>query len=218
MEATSGKISLNTLLLICGILYSLLYVGTDILAGLSYPGYSFLDQSISEESAIGAPTRYFTVPVLLIDTLILLAFGFGVWRSASQNRALRIIGYLLIGIGVIGLVWTLFPLHLGEPANSSANTLHTMFAGIQVSLILVTLGFGAAAFRTWFRFYSIGTILVLLGAGIAAFGMATTNPIEPPFFGVIERIDVYGYLLWVLVLAIVLLRAGRNQDTVHSSK
>jgi hypothetical protein len=93
--------------------------------------------------------------------------------------------------------------------------MHSLFAGIQVTPILVTLGFGAAAFQNWFRFYSIETILVLLGAGMVSFWLAASNPQAPQYFGLIERINVYGYLLWVLVLAIVLLRV--EKDTLTQS-
>jgi hypothetical protein len=197
MKEISEKVALNKVLLICGILSSLLYVGTDILAGTLYPGYSFINQAISEESAIGAPTRSFVVPLLFIYTVLVLAFGWGVWRFADQNRALRISGGLLIGIGLVGLAWTPFPMYQGEPASSFANTTHSIFAGVQVTLILLTMGFGAIAYRNWFRFYSIGTILTLLGAGVVSFWLAAsgTNPFTPPWFGVIERINVYGYLL-----------------------
>jgi len=169
MKKLSEKVSLKNVLLICGIVSSLFYTGTDILAGTLYPGYNFLNQAISEESAIGAPTRSLVVPLLFIYAVLFLAFGWGVWRSAGQNRTMRIIGGLLIGIGFVGLAWTPFPMHLGEPVSSFANTMHTIFAGIQVILVLVTLGFGAIAYRNWFRFYSIGTILILLGAGLVSF-------------------------------------------------
>ena len=43
-------------LLACGILASLTYVVTDIIASLRYPGYNFIDQTISELFAIGVPT------------------------------------------------------------------------------------------------------------------------------------------------------------------
>jgi hypothetical protein len=56
---------LRNLLLICGILSSLLYVGTDILAGTLWEGYSFTSQAVSELSAIGAPTRPLVVPLYL---------------------------------------------------------------------------------------------------------------------------------------------------------
>jgi len=203
------KVSFNKVLLICGILYPLLYVGTDILAGTLYPSYSFINQAISEESAIGAPTRSLVVPLLFIGTVIALAFGWGVWRSAGRNRALRITGGLLILIGLVGLAWTPFPMHLGEPMSSFANTIHSIFASVQVILVLLTIGFGATAYRNWFRYYSIVTILALFAAGLVSFWLAASgnNPFAPPWFGLIERINVYGYLLWIAVLAIILLRA-----------
>jgi hypothetical protein len=213
MKEISEKVSLEKVLLICGILYGLLYLSTDVLAGTLYPGYSFINQAISEQSAIGAPTRFFVVPLLFIDTLLLLAFGWGVWRTAGRNRALRITGGLLMGIGIVGLAWTPFPMHLGETASSFANTIHSIFAGVQVTLILLTMGFGAFAYRNWFRFYSMGTILALLTTGVVSFWLVASGnyPQTPPWFGVIERINVYGYMLWVAVLAIVLLRSEKQQ-------
>ena len=56
---------IRRLLLICGILASLLWIGTDIVAGVLWEGYSFVDQAVSELSAIGAPTRPLVVPLLL---------------------------------------------------------------------------------------------------------------------------------------------------------
>ncbi len=211
-SGSSGKVRLEKVLLVCGVLSSLLYVGTDILAGMLWKGYSFIDQAISELSAIGAPTRPLVAPLLAIYIVLLLAFGFGVWRSAGRNRALRVTGGLWIVIALIGLAWTPFPMHLGEPLSSFANTIHSIFAGVQVLLILVTIGLGAVAYRNWFRFYSIGTILTLLAAGSVGFGLAATQGgmAPPQWFGVIERINVYGYLQWVAVLAIVLLREQKR--------
>lgn len=203
---TAGR--LRTLLLICGIFYSLLYVGTDILGGMLWEGYSFISQPISELAAIGAPMRPLTSPLFTIDIVLLIPFGFGVWGLAGRNRPQRLVGGLLVGIGLVGLVWTSFPMHLGEPVSSLANTMHSIFAGVQVILILLTIGFGAVAYRNWFRFYSIGTILTLVVAGFMAFWLASAEQ-PTSWFGVIERINVYGYLLWVAVLAIFLLRAEK---------
>ncbi|HWQ95785.1 MAG TPA: DUF998 domain-containing protein [Candidatus Methylomirabilis sp.] len=181
-------------LLICGILSSLLYVGTDILAGMLWEGYSFTSQAISELGAIGAPTRTITAPLFFIYGPLAIAFGLGTWISAGRNRALRLTGGLLIGIGLVGLAWTPFPMHLGEPVSSFANTIHSIFAAVQVVLVLVAIGFGAVAYQNWFRFYSIGTILTLIFAGVVAFWLAATGQVTS-WFGAIERINVYGYLL-----------------------
>ena len=161
-SGSSGKVLLKKVLLICGILYLLLYVATDILGGMLWEGYSFTSQAISELSAIGSPVRTLTVPLITICAVLLLAFALGVWMSAGRNRALRVTGGLLIIIGLVGLAWMPFPMHLGEPVSSLANTMHSIFAGVQVLFTLLSIGFGAAAYRNWFRFYSIGTILTLL--------------------------------------------------------
>jgi len=214
-SGSSGKVSLKKVLLVCGILSSLLYVGTDILGGMLWEGYSFTSQAISELAAVGAPVRPLTAPLFTIYAVLLTAFALGVWGSAGRNRALRVTGGLLIGIGLVGLAWTPFPMHLREPVSSLANTMHSIFAGVQVLLTLLAIGFGAVAYRKRFRFYSIGTILTLLVAGVVAFWLVAAGQ-ATLWFGVIERINLYGYLLWVAVLAIVLLRAEKGPSKKHS--
>lgn len=61
----------NKVLLVCGIVSSALYIGTDILASMPYPGYSYTAQQVSELSAIGAPTR----PLWITIEIILAAGG-----------------------------------------------------------------------------------------------------------------------------------------------
>src|SRR6266496_2405081 len=99
-------------LLICGILSSLLYVGTDVLGAMRWEGYSYTAQAVSELSAIGAPTRPLVVPLFLTHGVLQIAFGLGVWMSAGRKRGLRITAGLLVGIGLVDLVASFFPMHL----------------------------------------------------------------------------------------------------------
>ena len=46
------------------------------LCGDGYQGYSFASQTIGELSAIGAPTRQLWVPLGIVYTLLVAAFGF----------------------------------------------------------------------------------------------------------------------------------------------
>lgn len=203
---------LRKVLLICGILASLLYVATDILAGMLWEGYSFSSQAISELSAIGAPTRPLVVTLGIIYDVLLIAFGLCVWVIAGGQRrsALRLVGGLLVGIGAIGFVWApLFPMHLRGAEMTFTDTMHWVIAGVVVLLILGMIALGAIAYRRWFRLYSIGTLVTLLVVGMWSIfvGGAQIAAEQPtPFFGLMERITVYGYLAWVAVLAIVLLR------------
>ena len=100
------------ILLTCGIVSSLLYVAMNVLVPMQWEGFSSASQTVSELSAIGAPTRSLWVPLGVTYTLLVAAFGWGVWASARQNRPLRVAGGLLVAYGVIGLAWP--PMHLRE--------------------------------------------------------------------------------------------------------
>lgn len=62
---------LRKALLACGILASLTYVATDITASLRYRGYDFIDQTVSELFAIGAPTSGIVVPLFTVSSTLL---------------------------------------------------------------------------------------------------------------------------------------------------
>jgi hypothetical protein len=209
---SSGKVLLKKVLLICGILSSLLYAGTDILGGMLWKGYSFTSQAVSDLSAIGAPSRPFVVPFFTIYDVLFIAFALGVWGLAGQKRALRSIGGLLVGLGVINFVAIFTPEHLGEAAATLANTMHITLAGVTSLLILLQIGSGAFAFGKRFRLYSVGTLLTLLVVGVLTWlGAAQLVANQPsPWLGVTERILIYGYMQWVAVLAVVLLRAEKR--------
>lgn len=138
----------------------------------------------------------------------MITFGVGVWLSAGQNRALRFVGGFLIGKEVLGFMGTLFaPIHLCGVETTLTGSMHTVIRDVGVLLILLAIGFGAAALGKRFRLYSIATLLVLLVfgtlAGLEAPRMVANLP--TPWLGVWERINVFGYMLWVVVLAIALL-------------
>jgi hypothetical protein len=63
----------------CGVLAPVVYVATDALASILYPGYSFLEQAVSELFAIGAPTSRWVAPLFSLSSVLLLAFVVGVW-------------------------------------------------------------------------------------------------------------------------------------------
>src|SRR5215208_1698252 len=76
-------------LLFCGILAPLLRVATDVLAAMWYPGYSFIDQTMSQLAAIRAPTRPFQVALLALFCVLVTAFGIGVELGWSKKLTAR---------------------------------------------------------------------------------------------------------------------------------
>jgi hypothetical protein len=81
---------LRKLLLLSGIFSALLYVATVELSPSRWPAYSPASQTVSELIGIGAPTRPLVVPLFIVYSLLVYAFGAGVWRSAGPERALRV--------------------------------------------------------------------------------------------------------------------------------
>ena len=196
---------MRKVLLACGILSSLLYVVLNILGASWWMGYSLTTQTVSELSAINAPSRELVVPLGLVYTILVIAFGLGVWGSAHQNSRVRIVGGLLIAFGVAGLAAPFAPMHLRGEQTSLTDTMHIVLTIVSVLLMLLALGFGATAFGKRFRLYSITTILVLIvfGALAGLDGPRIAANLPTPWAGVTERISIGAFLLWVVVLAMV---------------
>jgi CubicO group peptidase (beta-lactamase class C family)/hypothetical membrane protein len=195
-------------LLVCGISSSLLYVAADVLGATLWERYSYTSQAISELVAIGSPVKPIVSSLFLIIDVLLIAFAVGVWRFAIEKRALRFTAGLLAGIGFVGFAWAFAPIHLRGAERTLTDTVHNVFAGVTVLLILLAIGFGATAFGKRFRLYSIATIVILIvfGGLTALYVPRVEGQLPTPGLGIAERINVYGYLLWVVVLAVTLLR------------
>ena len=215
---------IRKILLTCGILSSLLYIAMNVFVAMQWEGYNSASQTVSELSGIGAPTRPLWVSLGIVYTLLVAAFGCGVWATARQNRPLRVLGGLMVAYGVIGLAWP--PMHLREVLAAGGatltDTMHIVFTMVTVLLMLLAMGFGAAAFGKRFRLYSIATIVILLAFG-ALTGLDAPRiqaNLPTPWVGVWERINISVFLLWVVVLAVTLLRvrdstaATDRQDTL----
>jgi Protein of unknown function (DUF998) len=224
LDLPAGTEQLRKPLLICGILSSLLYVVMDIVAALSYAGYSYTGQTVSELIATGAPTRPVVAPLMVAYGALVIAFGLGVWQSAGATRALRVVAAGLIGKEVLGSVVTLFfPIHLRGVEGTLSDTMHGILTLLGSLCYLLAMGFGAAAFGKRFRWYSIATMLLLLVFGVLAGSeiprLAANLP--TPWLGVWERINIFATMLWIAVLGVALLRVhpaaqrvrGRNGRT-----
>jgi hypothetical protein len=202
MEKTSS--SLQSFLLICGILAAIIYIGTDLLAGKLWHSYNFMYQSRSDLAAISSPVKQIVLPLDVIYYILVIAFGLGIWRSAG-GLIPRIIAGMLIGHAVIGLAGIFFPKHPSETVKSFANNMNAIFGAVSLFLILLAILFGAIAYRNWLQFYSIGILLVFIILTIFGLYIApriSSKPYITPV-GLQERVMIFGCLLWVVMLAII---------------
>jgi hypothetical protein len=209
-------------LLYCGVLASLLYIVINIFIPPLYEGYNWVTQTVSELSAVDAPTRPLWVPLGIAYTLLIAAFGWGVLQSADGNRMLRIAGILMILHGILGLTWS--PMHqreiLAAGGGTFSDTWHIVMSVITVLLMFLSIGFGAAAFGKRFRVYSIVTILVFIVFGVLTFSEAPNvdKNLPTPYIGLWERINIAAFMVWLFVFAFILLRAEKRTSLIKSNK
>ncbi|MBI4897650.1 MAG: DUF998 domain-containing protein [Actinobacteria bacterium] len=186
-----------------------LYVCADLVAALRYDGYSWLDQTVSELFAIGAPTRPLVVVLFGIYNLLLVAFGVGVWRAANGRQTLRVTSCLLVASALLGVAVDLFfPIHQRGVSAGLTDTIHAVATAVQVLFIFIMVACTARLFTRAFAWYSLFTIIFLLSggvlAGLAGGDLAANEP--TPWMGATERMLIYAYSLWLAVLSTALLR------------
>lgn len=202
-------------LLVCGIGSSLLYAV--MIWAIRYEGYSLVSQVPSELTAIGAPTEQLWARLAPIYTLLVAAFGWGLWRFAGRRRAVRIMGGLILAYGSLGMLWPFAAMHrrevLAAGGGTLSDTMHVVLGGVTVFLMFLAIGSGAAAFGKRFRRYSIASIVALLAFGALTFLEAPRLQanLPTPWIGLWERINISVFLLWVVVLAALRWRTGTSE-------
>jgi len=201
-------------LLICGILSMLWYVAINIIVPMRYPGYDIASQTVSELSAIDAPTRTFWFILCIFYSFLFMAFGSGVWLSAKGNPKLKFVAIVVVFDAVLGFFWP--PMHRREViaagGGTLTDTLHLVWAFAHLALMLLMIGFGAASLGKGFRIFSVAIVLVFF-----VFGILTTKEsvgieanLPTPYVGTWERINIGAYMLWVIVFAMILLNRNKK--------
>jgi hypothetical protein len=204
----------------CGILAGALYIAMTIFVGTLWDGYSTADQTISELSAIGAPTRPLWMALITVYAALMIAFGWRV-RKSAPNRALRIVGALLFTQTVFGIFWP--PMHqrtvLAAGGGTMTDTLHIVWTVVTSVFFMVALGFGSAAFGKRFRIYSLVTMAIMFacGAWTGTYAPAMQANMPTPWVGVWERVNTNVFMLWVMVVAATLLRTGTSHERGYTA-
>lgn len=212
----SANIRVRRILIACGALSSLFYIGMNIFIPSLYDGYNAASQTVSELSAIGAPTRRLWVILGMIYGLLAITFGWGVWVIAGDSKRLRVIAVLLIASAVVGLFWP--PMHqrdvLAVGGGTTTDVFHIVFTAIVVPLQVLIIAFAARLFGKGFRIYSILSVVAMLLFGVLTGFEAPDmeKNLPTPLMGVWERIGMAAYMIWIVVFSILLLRMEREMS------
>jgi hypothetical protein len=183
-----------------------LYIGAEVYAWTQNPGYSPISQAFSELLAEGAPSRPFMVAIAGAPyNLLVAALGVGVWMSSNGRRPARIAAALLMLYAVISyLGGTVFQMDPRGAEGSVRTMLHERATAVMVVSMLLAMTVGAFLHGIRFRLYSLGTLLtVLVFAGLSFQQVGLLAAHEPaPYLGLIERVNIYAWMLWVAVLSV----------------
>ena len=201
---------------VAGLLSSIVYVTIDLLSASRYPGYSLVHQAISELSAIGAPTASAQLWSLMGPTygVLFIAFAIAIIHAGRDNPPLRTVGWLLVVFVAWNVLWPVFPMHPRGAERNFSDIGHLVLgAGCEI-LILSFIAFGSVALGSRFMAFSLIAWSVELLTAIGTFMYVPyMDSGATPWLGVVERIMIYTYLLWIAVLAFALIR--RQQPAVN---
>ena len=209
-------------LLFCGVIASLLYIVMNIFIPPLYEGYNWVTQTVSELSAVDAPTRPLWFVLGIIYTLFVAVFGYGVLLSAGQKKSLRVVGVMMIINGIMGITWS--PMHQREVLATGGGTFtdvwHIVMTIITLLCMFLSISFGAAALGKGFRLFSIAIIVVFLVFGylISTEAGNVDKNLPTPFIGLWERINIASFMVWLFVFAIMLLRIEKRSSLSKSSR
>jgi hypothetical protein len=195
----------------CGVVGAAWWVAVDVVGSLRYQGYSYVDHTISELSAQGAPTRLFIAVFSGLPYAVLMsAFGVAVWATGGERRAQRIAGALIVAEVLWGFAGgLLFPMAPRGVEGTLRNDMHPIYGIGMPILFLLAMFYGSRIFGKRFRYFTYAAMLALLmfGALTATQGGKIPSGESTPYLGLIERTNAYASMLWLAVLSAGLLRA-----------
>ena len=191
----------------CGISAAVIYIGTVILGGMLRPGYSHISMAISELVAEGAPNRSLLSSSFLLYNILLSVFGIGLFLTANgqpRGRGSGIIGSLaLVLVGIAGVLMELaFPQEPGGTATTFTGVMHMVMAGVaslgtMVAILSLALWFrNIPALKGQVAYSMISVAIIFVSGGLTAAAMANHHPL----FGLIERITIFTFTLWLFVI------------------
>lgn len=200
--AVAQSKSTTKFLAAAGIAGPVLYVVAWLVLGALDPDYSQTRDPISNLSAVGAPHALVMTVVIFVFAVLIILFAYGLRRGLPPGLWMGPAALVIAGVGYIGI--GVAPLDLANL--EEANLLHTLSATITVfGLILAPLLCFPSLRRhpEWRNVlvYSIATTAV----GLALVVLASSS-VFAGWDGLMQRLVLAVALIWMIVIAIRLLR------------
>lgn len=191
-----------------------IYAFAVVLGGVLDPSYSHLRDTVSELTSSHAPDRVALGALFLAYNAALVPFAAGLYRTGPRTRGARAALVCMIAIAVGGVLLVVpFPQDsLGRPG-TAAGAMHIALAAVVAPLTVATTFLLGFAFRSDARWRGLSGFSMAMGFAIlatgAAAGIGAAGGVA--FSGLLERLTIGAFLLWVLVLGLHALRNLRPE-------
>ena len=198
------KRKLINYLCLSGIISVVFYLLHDIMGALSYPGYNWMSQAVSDLTASDVPSfvvasGYVTVyKILACITLILVC----ILVQSEKKKSFRIGVYIFTLMTFISSIgYALFPLSSAGYDGSIQSFIHVYVLTIAVVLLsiisLITIAVGS--FKSNKKVLGILAIISLLLMFVGAVG---SGNVPKEIFGIFERFSTYSAVIFTSILGI----------------
>lgn len=194
-----------------GIFGPIVFLLNDIVGSIITPGYSPIINAVSELTQRGAEHTLLLSSLFLIAAigLVLFAIGLILHYTFEKSKILFFGGIFIALLGIFSaLTGTIFPMDPFGEAATFAGEMHKNLTYVNIMLVvlgILMIGIGLNKQKKWksFLIYSIVVVLIMgIFGGITP--VLIMNNIE--LLGLFERITIYGYQSWILVLSVLFIR------------
>jgi hypothetical membrane protein len=183
---------------IAGIVGPVLYTITWLVLGFFEPTYNHTQDPISNLSAIGASYALVMTVVIFIFAILIIVFAYGLQRGLPPGFWVGPAVLVIVGVGYIGIA--LAPLNLADPRDT--NVPHMISATVTVFAMMLAPVLTFPRLRRdpgWRNLsgYSVFTTVVAF-----AFMVLASLPTFADWAGLMQRLVLAVFLVWMVVIAI----------------
>jgi hypothetical membrane protein len=183
---------------IAGIVGPVLYTITWLVLGFLEPTYSHTRDPISNLSAIGASFALVMTVIIFVFAILIIVFAFGLQRGLPPGFWGGPVALVIAGVGYVGIA--LAPLNLADPGDP--NVPHTISATVTVFAMMLAPILTFPRLRRDPGWRNLSGYSIATTAAAFAFMVMASLPTFADWAGLMQRLVLAVFLVWMVVIAI----------------
>lgn len=189
-----------------GIISAIFYLLHDLVGQRNYPSYNWLEQAVSDLTAVNAPSRIIAGGLSAAYGIfaVLCCMMMCVFIQGKGNKTLRLGVYFYAAMNLVSAVgYAIFPLTDEGQAGTFQDIMHVYVVTVLVvllsivSLILIAIG----SLKNNKRHLSL-SMWAMIALASMIFGAVGANILPSAYFGLVERFSTYSAVLFTAILGI----------------